>query len=48
MSTVFFNLRIDEELNEELIKNPASIFLGKVVGDCVKGEQVHEGGYCYY
>jgi len=37
----YMELSID--LNEELIKNPASTFLGKVVGDCMEGEQVNEG-----
>lgn len=37
----YMELSID--LNEELIKNPASTFFGRVIGDCMEGEQVCEG-----
>lgn len=37
----YMELSID--LNEELIKNPASTFLGRVIGDCMEDAGVDEG-----
>ena len=37
----YMELSID--LNEELIKNPAYTFFGRVIEDCMEGEQVREG-----
>lgn len=37
----YLELAID--LNEELVKNPASTFFGRVVGDCLKDAGVDEG-----